>query len=139
MKDNTCIFCKIAAGEIPSKTIYEDGMFRVILDLGPATKGHALILPKEHYRNLYELPDKQAEKVMALAKKIALQMRERLHCDGLNLVQNNEETAGQTVFHFHMHLIPRYVGDNQKIGWKPGQPDDAELEAIRKEIAENFS
>lgn len=138
MKDNTCIFCKIAAGEIPSKTIYEDGAFRVILDLGPATKGHALILPKDHYRNLYELPDEQAGKVMALAKKMALQMRERLHCDGLNLVQNNEETAGQTVFHFHMHLIPRYVGDNQKIGWKPGKPDDAELEAVKNEIAGNF-
>lgn len=138
MRDNTCIFCKIAAGEIPSKTIYEDGAFRVILDLGPATKGHALILPKDHYRNLYELPDEQAGKVMALAKKMALQMRERLHCDGLNLVQNNEETAGQTVFHFHMHLIPRYVGDDQKIGWKPGKPDEAELEAVKNEIAGKF-
>lgn len=135
MKDNTCIFCKIAAGEIPSKTLYEDGEFRVILDLGPATKGHALILPQNHYRNLFDLPEEDAKKVMALAKKMALQMREKLNCDGFNLIQNNEETAGQTVFHFHMHLIPRYRGDGQSIGWRPQKPEDAELEAIRKEIA----
>ena len=136
MRDETCIFCKIAAGEIPSKTLYEDEEFRVILDLGPATKGHALILPKDHYRNLFELPDEKAEKVMVLAKKMALQMREKLHCDGFNLVQNNEEMAGQTVFHFHMHLIPRYENDGQVIGWKPGKPENEELEAIRKEIVE---
>lgn len=135
MRDDACIFCKIAAGEIPSKTLYEDEEFRVILDLGPATRGHALILPKNHYRNLFELPEEQAEKVMVLAKKMALKMREKLHSDGFNLVQNNEEVAGQTVFHFHMHLIPRYEGDGQVIGWKPGKPEDAELEEVRREIA----
>lgn len=134
MKDEQCIFCKIAAGEIPSKTLYEDGEFRVILDLGPATKGHALILPKNHYKNLYELPDEQAGKAMVLAKKMASRITERLHCDGFNIVQNNEEVAGQTVFHFHMHLIPRYHDDGQKIGWKPGKPGEDELESIRKEI-----
>lgn len=134
MKDEQCIFCKIAAGEIPSKTLYEDGEFRVILDLGPATKGHALILPKNHYKNIYELPDEQAGKAMVLAKKMASQITERLHCDGFNIVQNNEEVAGQTVFHFHMHLIPRYQDDGQKIGWKPGKPSEDELDAIRKEI-----
>lgn len=136
MRDDACIFCKIAAGEIPAKTLYEDEEFRVILDLGPATKGHALILPKDHYRNLFELPDEKAGKVMVLAKRMALQMREKLHCDGFNLVQNNEEVAGQTVFHFHMHLIPRYEEDGQVIGWKPGKPDDTELEAVRKTIVE---
>ncbi len=134
MKDDTCIFCKIAAGEIPSKTLYEDEEFRVILDLGPATKGHALILPKNHYKNLYELPDEQAKKVIVLAKKMAMEITERLHCDGFNLVQNNGEIAGQTVFHFHMHLIPRYEGDGQRIGWKPGKPGDTELEAVKREI-----
>ncbi len=134
MSDNTCIFCKITAGEIPSKTLYEDEDFRVILDLGPATKGHALILPKSHYKDLYELPDGQAEKAMVLAKKMATKMTEKLHCDGFNLVQNNGEVAGQTVFHFHMHLIPRYHGDGQTIGWKPGKPDDAELESVKQEI-----
>ena len=132
MRDDACIFCKIAAGDIPSKTLYEDESFRVILDLGPATRGHALILPKDHYRNLFELPEGEAGKAIVLAKKMALQMRDKLGCDGLNLVQNNEETAGQTVFHFHMHLIPRYKGDAQAIGWKPGKPGEAELEEIRK-------
>ena len=135
MRDDACIFCKIAAGEIPSKTLYEDGEFRVILDLGPATRGHALILPKDHYRNLFDLPEETAEKAIVLAKSMALQMREKLRCDGFNLVQNNEETAGQTVFHFHMHLIPRYKGDGQTIGWKPGKPGEAELEEIRKALA----
>lgn len=136
MRNDNCIFCKIAAGEIPSKTLYEDEDFRVILDLGPATKGHALILPKDHYKNLYEIPDEQAEKVMVLAKRMAVKMTDKLHCDGFNLVQNNGEVAGQTVFHFHMHLIPRYKNDGQIIGWKPGKPEDAELESIKAEITE---
>lgn len=136
MRDDNCIFCKIANGEIPSKTIYEDEEFRVILDLGPAAKGHALILPKNHFANLYELPDETAAKVMLLAKKMAGQITEKLHCDGFNLVQNNGEVAGQTVFHFHMHLIPRYEDDNQKIGWKPGEPTQEELEEIRQQITQ---
>lgn len=131
---NDCIFCKIAKGEIPSKTIYEDEMFRVILDLGPATKGHALILPKEHFANLYELPDNYAEALMKVARKVGLLMKDKLSCDGLNLVQNNGEIAGQTVFHFHMHMIPRYEGDGQVIGWKPGKPSGEELEQIQSEI-----
>lgn len=134
MKDENCIFCKIANGEIPSKTLYEDEMFRVILDLGPAAKGHALILPKNHYANLYELPEDTASKAMLLAKKMAVQITEKLHCDGFNIVQNNGEIAGQTVFHFHMHLIPRYKDDNQKIGWNPGKPSQEELEEIRNQI-----
>lgn len=134
MKKEDCIFCKIANGEIPSKTLYEDGDFRVILDLGPATKGHALILPKDHAANLYELPDELAQKVLPLAKKMAVQLKETLQCDGLNLVQNNGEVAGQTVHHFHMHLIPRYKGDGQRIGWVPGEPSQEELEAIKEQI-----
>ena len=137
MRDNNCIFCKIAAGEIPSKTIYEDDKFRVILDLGPATKGHALILPKNHYANLYELPEEIAGDVMKLAKKMATIMTEKLGCQGFNLMQNNGETAGQTVFHFHMHLIPRYENDGQEINWKPGSPTQEELEEIKNLITEN--
>ena len=110
-----CIFCKIANGEIPSATLYEDEKFRVILDLGPATKGHALILPKSHYENLYELPEGLAGDAMVLAKKVITEMKEVLKCDGYNVVQNNGEAAGQTVFHFHMHLIPRRDGDNAGI------------------------
>ena len=134
MKDDKCIFCKIANGEIPAKTLYENEEFRVILDLGPATKGHALILPKNHFANLYELPEETAADVMKLAKKMATQMTEKLCCDGFNLVQNNGEVAGQTVFHYHLHLIPRYKEDGQKIGWKPGSPSPEELEAIREQI-----
>lgn len=134
MKDVNCIFCKIANGEIPSQTLYEDEDFRVILDLGPATKGHALILPKEHHANLYELPEEAAGKVMKLAKKMAGIMTDRLGCEGFNLVQNNGDLAGQTVFHFHMHLIPRYRADGQKIGWKPQEVSQTELEAVRRQI-----
>lgn len=131
-----CIFCKIAKGEIPSKTIYEDEEFRVILDLGPAARGHALILPKKHADNLYELSDETAASAMKLARRMALLMKEKLHCDGLNLVQNNGAAAGQTVSHFHVHIIPRYEGDGQSINWVPGEPSQEELEAVRKEITE---
>ena len=135
MVKDDCIFCKIAAGEIPSKTIYEDEKYRVILDLGPATRGHALILPKNHYANLFELPEEDAKEVICLAKKMATIMKDKLGCDGFNLVQNNGEAAGQTVVHFHMHLIPRYENDGQEIGWKPGSPSQDELEEIKKQIA----
>lgn len=136
MKKADCIFCKIANGEIPSKTLHEDESFRVILDLGPATKGHALILPKEHYDNLYELPENTAAGAMKLAKKMAALMTEKLQAHGFNLVQNNGETAGQTVMHFHMHLIPRYKEDGQHISWNPGTVTQEELEEIRKQITE---
>lgn len=134
MRIDDCIFCKIANGKIPSKTLYEDEDFRVILDLGPATKGHALILPKDHAANLYELPEDTAGAVMRLAKKMACTMRENLHCDGLNLVQNNGEAAGQTVEHFHLHIIPRYLNDGQNINWVPGEPSQEELEAVKNEV-----
>ncbi len=136
MKKEDCIFCKIANGEIPSKTLYEDEEFRVILDLNPATKGHALILPKNHADDLYELSDGQASKIMLLAKKMARQMTENLHCIGMNLVQNNGEAAGQTVRHFHLHLIPRYENDGQQLGWKPCEATQEELEMVRKQIVQ---
>ncbi|MEE1517799.1 MAG: HIT family protein [Lachnospiraceae bacterium] len=134
MRDDNCIFCKIANGDIPSKTIYEDEKFRVILDLAPATKGHALILPKDHYKNLFELSDDRASEVFVLAKKLAVQMKDKLNCDGFNILQNNEEVAGQTVFHFHVHLIPRYIDDNQKISLNPSEPSQEELEAVKQQI-----
>ena len=136
MKKDYCIFCKIANGEIPSKTLYQDENFRVILDLGPATRGHALILPKAHYANLYELPEDTAAAAMKLAKRMAGTMTEKLRADGLNLVQNNGETAGQTVMHFHLHLIPRYKDDGQHILWKPNTVSEEELEEIQKQITE---
>ena len=136
MKDENCIFCKIANGEIPAATLYEDDDFRVILDLGPASKGHALILPKEHYANLYELPDELAAKVIILAKKMITKLTGVLGCDGYNLVQNNGSAAGQTVFHFHVHMIPRYEGDQVGLGWKMGELTDADRDEILAKLAE---
>lgn len=136
MKKDDCIFCKLANGVIPTNSIYEDDDFNVILDAAPATRGHALILPKEHADNLYELPDETAGKVLVLAKKLANKMSEKLGCDGLNLVQNNGAVAGQTVLHFHMHLIPRYKEDGQKILWKPTEPDADAQKAVRDLLAE---
>lgn len=123
MKDD-CIFCKLANGVFETNKIYEDNDFTVILDAAPATKGHALILPKEHYANIYELDEEIAGKAFKLAKKLASHMTDKLGCDGFNIVQNNGEAAGQTVFHFHMHLIPRYKGDGAFVQWKPTEPDD---------------
>ncbi len=133
MKDD-CIFCKLANGVFPTNSIYEDDQFNVILDAGPATKGHALILPKKHAANLMELDEDTAAAAMKLAKKLAPVLIEKLGADGLNLVQNNGEVAGQTVMHFHLHLIPRYANDGQKIGWVPGSPSQEELQAIRDQI-----
>lgn len=121
MKDENCIFCKLAGGEIPTATLYEDEDFRVILDANPAAKGHALIIPKEHYANLYELDDELAGKVLVLAKKMITKLTDILGCDGYNIVQNNGEAAGQTVFHFHMHLIPRFKNDGVGVTWKMGE------------------
>lgn len=134
MKDTNCIFCKIANGEIPSKTIYEDDAFRVILDIGPATKGHALILPKDHYADFFELPEDVARDAISVAKKVAPKMKTNLHADGFNLVQNNGETAGQTVMHFHLHLIPRYKNDGQNLLWTPGEVSPEELDLIKAQI-----
>ena len=134
MVKEDCIFCKIANGQIPSKTLYEDGDFRVILDLGPAAEGHALILPKEHAANLFELSEDVASKALLVAQKMAIRMKETLGCDGLNLVQNNGEAAGQTVSHFHIHVIPRYENDGQNINWVPGSPSQEELEAVCQKI-----
>ncbi len=134
MKKDDCIFCKLANGAIPTKSIYEDEDFKVILDMGPATRGHALILPKDHAENLFELPDETAAKAMVLAKKLAKQMKESLNADGVNLVQNNGEAAGQTVMHFHLHIIPRYKNDGQHILWNPTEVSDEELTQIQKQI-----
>lgn len=133
-----CIFCKLANGEIPTATLYEDDDFRVILDQGPATKGHALILPKKHYANIYELPEELAALAMVLAKRMAGTMTEALNCDGFNLVQNNGEAAGQTVFHFHMHLIPRYNNDHAGITWNPGTLEEDVKEEILAAVKEKI-
>lgn len=130
MKKDDCIFCKLANGEIPTNTIYEDNDFRVFLDAAPATKGHCLIVPKEHFDNLEELSDDVASKVFPLAKKMMKLLKEKLGWDGFNVVQNNGEVAGQTVFHFHTHLIPRYIDDGQNLNMNPSSPKEGELEEV---------
>lgn len=132
MKNNNCIFCKIINGEIASVTIYEDQIFKVILDREPASKGHALILPKEHFDNIYDLDEEIVAKAFVLAKKLAQKMSTVLKCDGFNIVQNNGEASGQTVFHFHIHLIPRYVGDDAKVGWNTHEISNEEMKHIAK-------
>ena len=132
MKDD-CIFCKLANGVFPTNFIYEDDDFKVILDADPATKGHSLILPKHHAANLMELDDATCAKALPLAKKVASQMIEKLGCAGVNMVQNNGAAAGQTVDHFHIHLIPRYEDDPDKTicGWSHQQFTDEEIQATK--------
>lgn len=129
-----CIFCKLANGEIPTAKLYEDDKFTVILDAGPASKGHALILPKAHYANLLALPEDLTGEAFVLARKMAARLKEALGCDGINIVQNNGETAGQSVFHFHIHIIPRYKGGPRIVAnWLPGTvTEETKEEIIRK-------
>ena len=110
MKDD-CIFCKIIKGEIPSFTVYEDDDFKVILDRFSAAPGHVLVIPKAHYSDMFELSEEVATKLYPLAKKIAKRIKEVTGSDGINIVQNNGEAAGQSVYHFHLHIIPRKMGD----------------------------
>ena len=134
MRKEDCIFCRIAAGEIPSSTVYEDEDVRVILDLGPASRGHALILPKEHYDDVCTLDGTLAAKLLPLAGRIGQAMKKGLGCAGFNLVQNNGECAGQTVFHFHLHMIPRYKDDGVGLGWKLNELTDEDREDILSRI-----
>ena len=134
MKDPECILCKLANGDIPTMKLYEDDDFAVIFDAGPATLGHALILPKEHYANIYEIDEEILAKAYKLAKKLAIVMTEVFQADGFNLLQNNNEAAGQSVFHFHIHLIPRYKGDNAILRWKTGEQDTEKLQAALEKL-----
>ncbi len=138
MKDNNCIFCKIANGEIPSVTIYEDTDLRVILDMNPATKGHALILTKDHYKDITEISEQLGAKTLKTATMIGQAMKKSLGCTGFNIVINTGESAGQTVFHYHTHIIPRYDDARSIVSWTPGVSNPLELTetavAIKKEL-----
>ena len=134
MKKQDCIFCRIISGEIPSTTIYENSKFKVIMDIAPANKGHVLILPKEHYDNIYDIDTATAGELFELAVMTARALTSVLDSDGMNILQNNGTVAGQTVFHFHMHIIPRYEGDTVNIGWKELSYEDGEMEQLREAI-----
>jgi len=130
----SCIFCKIANKEIPSKVIYEDEKCLVFLDISPATKGHVLIIPKNHYADLFEIEESELFYLMGIAQKISQRLKDRLGFEGLNVVQNNGSIAGQTVFHYHIHLIPRYKDDQQKINWNPTNPSAEELDLLWQQL-----
>lgn len=136
MRKDDCIFCKIIAGEIPSNTIYEDDDVKVIMDIAPATKGHALVLPKDHYDNIYDIDSEVLGKAVKVAQKVMKHATKVLGCDGYNLLQNNGEIAGQTVFHFHMHLIPRYanMNDEDMLKFTPQEVAGEEVKKIADAI-----
>lgn len=134
MKKQDCVFCKIISGEIPSETVYENSKFKVIMDIAPANKGHVLILPKEHFDNIYDIDTATAGQLFELAAMIARALKSATNCDGMNILQNNGTVAGQTVFHFHLHIIPRYEGDTVNVGWKELGYEDGEMEQLREAI-----
>ena len=134
MTKDDCIFCKLANGVFPTNSIYEDEKFNVILDVSPANRGHALILPKQHFDNIFEIDDETASKIMPLAKKIATAVKKVTECDGVNVQQNNGTAAGQSVFHLHVHIIPRFDDDKFKLVWDPKSFSDEELAATAEEL-----
>lgn len=115
MKDTNCLFCKIAAGEIPCEKVYEDADTFAFLDIRPINPGHTLVIPKEHYANVFEAPEETWGKVMQTVKKIAGALKKGLPMDDLNIAMNNGVSAGQVVFHAHVHMMPRHAGDGYEL------------------------
>ena len=129
-----CIFCKIVAGDLPAERVQEDEHTVAFMDLNPWTRGHALVIPRRHSRNLYEVPEEDLRHTAAAAKQLAERMRDRLGCDGVNLLNACEPAAWQTVFHFHIHVIPRYEDDPLRLPVHPQQASREELGAVASEI-----
>jgi histidine triad (HIT) family protein len=128
------IFSRIVAGEIPAVRIYEDDQTLAFLDIGPASRGHSLVIPKAESADLFDTPPETLAAVMRTAQRVARALKEVLGCDGMNLIQNNGSAAGQTVFHLHVHLIPRWEGDGALKLWTPGTSAPAELDALAAQI-----
>ena len=129
-----CIFCKIAAGEMPSERVQEDEHTIAFMDLNPWTRGHALVIPREHSKNLYEVPEEDLRHTGVAARLLALRMRDRLGCDGVNLLNACEPAAWQTVFHFHIHVIPRYRDDPLQVPVRPREATRDELGTVAAEL-----
>jgi histidine triad (HIT) family protein len=129
-----CIFCKILAGELPSETVQEDEHTLAFMDINPWTRGHALVVPRNHSRNLYDVEGEDLRHTMSAAQRLALRMRERLGCDGINLLNACESAAWQTVFHFHVHVIPRYNDDPLQLPVRPRQAEQEELARVAAEL-----
>ena len=132
--DSDCIFCKIIAGEIPCISLWEDQETLAFMDINPANSGHALVIPKQHWQDVYTIPDEAIGAVAATARRIATAVRTALTPDGINLVQANGPGAAQSVFHFHMHVLPRYSGDELKLNWRLKLGDMDQLKPISERI-----
>ena len=129
-----CIFCKIVAGELPSERVQEDEHTVAFMDINPWTRGHTLVIPRSHSANIYEVGHDDLLHTAIAAKKLALRMKERLACDGVNLLNASEPAAWQTVFHFHMHVIPRYEDDPLQVPVRPRQAASEELAQVAAEL-----
>ena len=136
IKKMDCIFCAIIAGEIPAAKVYEDEHVFAFMDIAPANPGHTLLIPKQHYRNIFDMPAEVGTQIMQAAIPLANAIRAALNPDGLNLFQSNEAAGFQTVFHFHLHLIPRWEGDPLRLPWRPSEGDIEEISNIAAKIRE---
>jgi histidine triad (HIT) family protein len=134
MSDPDCIFCKIIAGELPSQMIDEDERTIAFMDISPATRGHALVVPRKHSRDLLEIGEEDLAATIAAAQRIARWASERLGADGVNLLNSCGRVAWQTVFHFHIHVIPRYADDPLRLPWTPAEGDMDEIAAVAAEL-----
>ena len=132
--DPDCIFCKIVAGEIPSHKIEEDDKTLAFMDINPWTRGHSLVIPKEHSRNLYDIDAEDLAATHVAAQRLAQRMRERLGCEGVNIIQSSEPVAMQTVFHTHVHVLPRYSDDGLHLPAHPKEGDHEQLAALAEEL-----
>jgi histidine triad (HIT) family protein len=133
--DPDCLFCKIAAGEIPATIVDEGERTIAFMDINPATRGHTLVIPRAHARDVHEIEPEDLKAVAATAQRLAARQVERLAADGVTLMNSNGPAAWQTVFHFHMHVIPRYEGDPLKLPWVPAPGDMDEIAAAGAELA----
>ena len=132
--DPDCLFCKIVAGEIPATRIHEDERTVAFMDINPATRGHVLVVPREHSRDLLTIEPKDLKAVATAAQKLAAVMPDRLGADGVNLLNSCGRAAWQTVFHFHMHVIPRYDGDTLRLPWQPAPGDRDDIAAAARAL-----
>jgi histidine triad (HIT) family protein len=129
-----CIFCRIVAGELPSERVDEDPHTVAFMDINPWTRGHALVVPRNHSRNLYEIGEDDLIHSAIASQRLAQRMRERLQCDGVNLINSCEPAAWQTVFHFHVHVVPRFTDDPLRLPGEPQQVDPDDLAAVAAEL-----
>ncbi len=134
---NDCIFCKIIKGEIPSNKVYEDEKVLAFLDIGPVNKGHTLVIPKDHYENIYDISDDLLKNVITAVKKVSIALKKGVSADGINIAMSNEKPSGQLVPHFHFHIIPRFKEDGLK-HWPQGTYKEGEAEQVKEKIKNNL-